>query len=380
MTEYLKIGSLFAGIGGLDIGLERARSITGKTQFQCAWQVENDDYATRVLAKHWPNVRRWGDVCTFLTDSDDINARRVLKERELQQCKEGSKRQSPVSSRKQPTEDCARRAEHDVDIIAAGWPCQDISFAGRGDGLDGERSGLFFEVVRVVRQLRPKYVLLENVAALLNRGLDRVLGELAAIGYDAEWHCIPAAAVGAPHIRDRVFIIAYTASHGRRQGEQDNVGCNPRSEQGTQYRPGMLCQDATDTQQMGRAAGRGIQRDQEQARKRRGEFATGSQDATVTSGPRLEEWNGTPRERPHATTTRGDWWSIEPSVRELVDGVSGRLVRYAGRTSRGTPNRVAKLRCLGNAVVPQVAQYVGEMILNHHEQTDLHNSPQTCDD
>lgn len=330
MIEYLKIGSLFAGIGGLDLGLERARSLTGKTQFQCAWQVENDDYATRVLAKHWPNVRRWGDVCTFPADDHGDTLRD----------KPGRRNGESRTSSGEPSNNGELWY---VDIIAAGFPCQDISFAGRGDGLDGERSGLFFEVVRVVRQLRPKYVLLENVAALLNRGLDRVLGELAAIGYDAEWHCIPAASVGAPHIRDRVFIIA-------------------------------------DTQQMGRTAGCGIQRDQEQGRKRRGEFATGSQDATDASSPRLEEWNGTPRERPHATTTRGDWWATEPTICELVDGVSGRLVRYAGRTSRGTPNRVAKLRCLGNAVVPQVAQYVGEMILNHHEQTGLHNSDQTCDD
>ena len=346
MTEYLKIGSLFAGIGGLDLGLERARSLTGKTQFQCAWQVENDDYATRVLAKHWPNVRRWGDVCTFPADAISEPRRHQRED-----AGHGAERQVPGESDTY----CRYGVPESwhVDIIAAGFPCQDISFAGRGDGLDGERSGLFFEVVRVVRQLRPKYILLENVAALLNRGLDRVLGELAAIGYNAEWHCIPAAAVGAPHIRDRVFIIAYTRlQHGNRgQSHQPE----------TRHGYGHRCEDGEETTD--NASG-----------------CSQEADAADTSGPRLEEWNGTPRERPHATTTRGDWWATEPTICELVDGVSGRLVRYAGRTSRGTPNRVAKLRCLGNAVVPQVAQYVGEMILNHHEQTDLHNSPQTCDD
>ena len=156
----MKFGSLFAGIGGIDLGLERA----GMT---CRWQIEIDEYARQVLAKHWPDVPRYSDI----TEVDG----RVLEP---------------------------------VDLIAAGFPCQDISYAGKGAGLDGERSGLFWETIRMVRQCQPRYVLLENVAALLTRGLDRVLGTLAEIGYDAEWHCIPAAAVGAPHIRDRVFIIA----------------------------------------------------------------------------------------------------------------------------------------------------------------------------
>ena len=144
---------------------------------ECRWQVEIDEYATRVLEKHWPNVRRHDDVRTW------------------------------------PQDDTER-----VDVICGGFPCQDISYAGQGAGLEGERSELFFEAIRVVRQLRPKYVMLENVAALLTRGLDRVLGELGQIGYDAEWHCIPAASVGAPHIRDRVFVIANSQPMGRFNG------------------------------------------------------------------------------------------------------------------------------------------------------------------
>ena len=165
----LTFGSLFAGIGGFDLGFERAGMV-------CKWQVEIDDYANRVLAKHWPNVRRLPDVRTW------------------------------------PQPDTER-----VDVICGGFPCQDISYAGRGAGLEGKRSGLFFEAVRVVRQLRPRIVCLENVAALLTRGLDVVLGTLAEIGYDAEWHCIPAAAVGAPHIRDRAWVVAYAASECSRK-------------------------------------------------------------------------------------------------------------------------------------------------------------------
>lgn len=98
----------------------------------------------------------------------------------------------------------------DLDIWTAGFPCQDISVANTsGEGLDGDRSSLFFKASGLARVLRPRFFLLENVANLLVRGMGRVLGELAEIGFDAEWHCIPAAAVGAPHIRDRVFILAH---------------------------------------------------------------------------------------------------------------------------------------------------------------------------
>jgi DNA (cytosine-5)-methyltransferase 1 len=167
--------SLFAGIGGLDLGLERAG-------MQCVAQVEINDYANKVLSKHWPDVPRFRDV-------------------------------REVGSRNLPA----------ADLICGGFPCQDISYAGRGAGLAGERSGLWYEYARIVSELRPRYVLVENVAALLTRGLSDVLGTLASLGYDAEWHCIPAAYVGAPHRRDRVFIIAY-ASEVRRQRNNQGGG------------------------------------------------------------------------------------------------------------------------------------------------------------
>lgn len=170
IVPSLTFGSLFAGIGGFDLGFERAGMV-------CKWQVEIDDYANRVLAKHWPHVHRERDIT-----------------------------------------ECGRHNLEPVDVICSGFPCQDISYAGLGAGLDGERSGLFFQAIRVVCELRPRFVVLENVAALLTRGLDRVLGTLAEIGYNAEWHCIPAAAVGAPHIRDRVFILADSARIVRNGG------------------------------------------------------------------------------------------------------------------------------------------------------------------
>jgi DNA (cytosine-5)-methyltransferase 1 len=165
----LTVGSLFAGIGGFDLGFERAG-------YDIRWQVEINAYCRAVLRKHWPDARRYGDV------------RRV-----------GAHNLEPV------------------DVICGGFPCQDISDAGARVGIDGERSGLWREMARVCRELRPNYLVVENVAALLNRGMGIVLGDLAAIGYDAEWECLPAFAFGAPHRRDRVFLVAH-AQRRRLQG------------------------------------------------------------------------------------------------------------------------------------------------------------------
>lgn len=164
--QVLTFGSLFAGIGGFDLGFERAG-------MECKWQVEIDDYANRVLAKHWPHVKRWPDVRTW----------------------------------PQPDTEW-------VDVICGGFPCQDITSSGKREGIRGERSGLFFEVIRIIRHLRPHYLVLENVSDLLSRGMDTVLGELADVGMDAWWDCIPAAAFGVPQRRFRTFIVAYSPGCG----------------------------------------------------------------------------------------------------------------------------------------------------------------------
>jgi len=169
----MTVGSLFSGIGGFDLGFERAG-------FEVRWQVEIDPYARAVLERHWPNVSRYFDV------------RRV------------------------------RHLER-VDVVCGGFPCQDVSFAGPGEGLAGARSGLWSEFRRIIRSLRPRYVVVENVAALAVRGLDTVLGDLAALGFDAEWSSISACAVGAPHLRQRLFIVAYTNGEHGRPGLRDSV-------------------------------------------------------------------------------------------------------------------------------------------------------------
>jgi DNA (cytosine-5)-methyltransferase 1 len=164
----MTVGSLFSGIGGFDLGFERAG-------YDVRWQVEIDDYANRVLAKHWPNVRRYRDV-----------------------------------------RECGATNLEPVDVVIGGFPCQDISFAGFGAGLDGARSGLWAEYRRIIGELRPRYVVVENVAALLDRGIGRVLGDLATLGFDAEWSTLSACSVGLPHMRQRLFIVAYAnGQHGR---------------------------------------------------------------------------------------------------------------------------------------------------------------------
>ena len=189
----LRILDLFSGIGGFSLGLER----TGG--FETVAFCEIEPFPRKVLAKHWPNVPVYEDVRTLTAErlaADGIG----------------------------------------VDVICGGFPCQDISDAGHQVGIDGERSGLWSEIARLVGELRPRHVIVENVSALLGRGLDQVLIDLAALGYDADWECIPASAVGAPHPRDRIWILAY-----------------PESQQGTEVHNRV---SRAFTRQLGREIGR----------------------------------------------------------------------------------------------------------------------------
>jgi DNA (cytosine-5)-methyltransferase 1 len=157
----ITFGSLFSGIGGMDLGLERAGMV-------CKWQVEINPFCQRVLAKHWPNVKRHDDI-TKLTGEE----------------------LAPV------------------DCIAGGFPCQDISSSGKKVGITGRKSGLWKDMARIVRHVRPRFIIVENVSAILARGVSTVLGDLAESGYDAEWQCLPVAAFSLPHIRERIFILGY---------------------------------------------------------------------------------------------------------------------------------------------------------------------------
>ena len=171
MTK-LRVLDLFSGIGGFSLGLER----TGG--FETVAFCEIEEFPRKVLKKHWPKVPCYHDV-------RELTAERLAADGIT------------------------------VDVITGGFPCQDISLAGKGAGLDGGRSGLWAQIARLSSELRPAFVIVENVSALLGRGMGRVIGDLAEIGYDAEWHCIQASRVGAPHDRDRVWIIANSHKVGR---------------------------------------------------------------------------------------------------------------------------------------------------------------------
>ena len=303
------VGSLFAGIGGFDLGFERAG-------FDVKWQVEIDHYCRRVLAKHWPDVKRHDDVKTF-----------------------------------PPTE----AEEWKVDCIIGGFPCQDISVAGRGAGIDGERSGLWSEYARIVRLLRPRFVVVENVPALLARGLGRVLGDLAACGYDAEWDCLPAVAFGAPHIRDRVFVIAH--ANGERCQELDVPAVAARAglaDRGDDARP---IPDAKGQRRRAWRPGRTTRLGSRQentaamADAERAEWGPGgSRGCGMVHAPlclsseRKKDSGGAEL----GNEEGGGQWSIEPNV---------------GRVAHGVPARVDRLRGLGNAVVPQVAEWIGRRVM-----------------
>jgi DNA (cytosine-5)-methyltransferase 1 len=162
MDKQLTHGSLFAGIGGMDLGLERAG-------FKTLWQVEINDFCRQILEQHFPDAERFADI-----------------------------------------HHCGLSNLKRVDLISGGFSCQPHSVAGKQLGRADER-WIWPEFKRIVRALRPDYVLLENVPGLLDSGFGEVLGDLAEIGYDAEWACIPASALGAPHSRERLIAIAYSA-------------------------------------------------------------------------------------------------------------------------------------------------------------------------
>jgi DNA (cytosine-5)-methyltransferase 1 len=285
--EKLRVLDLFSGIGGFSLGLER----TGG--FETVAFCEIEPFPRRVLAKHWPGVPCYEDVRNL-------------------------------------TADTLARDGIAVDVITGGFPCQDLSVAGKRAGLAGERSGLWSEIVRLVGELRPRYVIVENVANLLSgpseqRGgwFGRVLGDLAECGYNAEWRNIPACMVSAPHRRERVWIVAHPKKM-HRNGCDDYpckcMGCWPLSKLGNDGWS-VFVADAAEVRQSG---SREFIITGDCKAKSEGETAN-----VVSSGIR-------------------PIWSVEPAV---------------GRVANGVPNRVDRLSGLGNAVVPQIPELIGRAIL-----------------
>ena len=291
-------GSLFSGIGGLDLGLDRAG-------FECRWQCELEPFARRILDKHWPGVPKYEDITK-------------LKGSEVEK----------------------------VDLLCGGFPCQDLSQAGKRAGIKGSRSGLWFEFARLIGELRPRYVLIENVPGLLvYDGMRRVLGELSRRGYDAVWFCLRAADFGASHLRKRVFIVAYArCEHEQLQQWRD----------GAQHPRGGG--DLANTQHSSRCAeqfsGTGERSDRAAVHGR--QFTQPSElfGMPFAPGPSDPRWPVILAERPDLAP------ALESKICQLADGISRGL-------DRAMKDRTKRLSRLGNAVVSQIAEWIGLRILDH---------------
>ena len=379
----LTVGSLFSGIGGLDLGLERAG-------MEVIWQSEIDPYACKVLSKHWPEVVNHGNI-------KEIKWGDVVR----------------------------------PDIICGGYPCQPFSTAGKRNGTDDPRH-LWPWVRQAISELRPQYAILENVRGHVSLGLNVVLGEMASIGYDAEWQIVSAASVGAPHRRDRVIIVAYPSEqlkHGRGHynskgafgqreaiqepisgsnsvstdkvfteqrwlnalsligsgsadvADPDSIGLERKRTQQQATRTARSSQDSrksmadsdssdtTDGRQrqgiQGQDSSRGDDGSGSGSDTRQVSMGSTGQDSGDVANTNTRETSGRVGSVPTDTgqvRERRDyaggkeshagrqWWQIEPDV---------------GRVANGIPSRVDRLRGLGNAVVPQVAELVGRMVIDY---------------
>jgi DNA (cytosine-5)-methyltransferase 1 len=286
----MKVGSLFSGIGGLDLALEAFGG-------EVVWQCDSDPFCRAVLAKHWPGVRCYEDV-------RDIDATAVP-----------------------------------VDVICGGFPCQPVSVAGRRKGKNDAR-WLWPEFARIVSVLRPHAVFIENVPGLRTLGLRDVLADLAGLGFDAEWGCFTAAEVGAPHIRRRLFVLAY--ANGELRGLQPGRFSGKTGADSSVTGDDGAPRDVADAKGDGRRSWRarrpapGGSREPEQT----------LQNLADADGHREQQ----PKGRVIAErgwVSNGGWWSVEPDV----DRVAARI-----------PGGVDRLRALGNAVVPQQAALAWETL------------------
>jgi DNA (cytosine-5)-methyltransferase 1 len=226
-----------------------------------------------------------------------------------------------------------------VDVVSGGFPCSDISCAGRGAGIEGEKSGMWREMARVIREVRPRFVFVENTPMLTSRGLGRVLGDLAALGFDAQWGVLGAAEVGAPHQRDRIWIVGLDR-HADRIDERTEQKI-ARHKQGTYAI--RVYQEVAHSNHMWQSQPQGSERDQ------RGWVGNSSGTVPNPDQAGLQERNWrTATGGPLATPIQCDWWDSEPDVGRVAHGVAARLDR---------------LKALGNGQVPIVAAQACDLLM-----------------
>ena len=300
----MKMGSLFSGIGGLELGLERAIP-----SLQTVWQVEKEPFCRSILERHWPNTKRYNNVLHV-----------------------GAHNLEPV------------------DVICAGFPCQSISIAGNMEGLENEeKSGLWWQVHRLVSEFQSighaPILVLENVANIIRVGGTDVVGSLTAIGYDIEWTIISAAQCGAPHLRRRWFAVAYPSTIGyylRNElafADTNSIGCRTSSD--------------TEREHQHRVHREGDTTQGEQQRSERkfgiGEDSHASTN-TISTRTQVQTEGQQPSKQMFGSTSKTQWQGF-PTQSPVC------------RRDDGIPNRVDRLRALGNAVVPQCAEWVGQQIV-----------------
>lgn len=401
-SKQLTFGSLFAGIGGFDLGLERAG-------LRCAWQVEKDEYCRRVLARRFPGVKQYGAI----------------------------------------EETGAANLEW-VEVLCGGFPCQDLSLAGKRAGIvKGSRSNLWFEYARLIGEIRPRYVLIENVAGLLVRdSMLRVLGELSKLGYVGVWRSLRASEFGASHQRKRVFIIAWNLAYcegggwGELRQSSGSDGFTDRNDKAMDNATSARCERGensgaigkTQTENRGRSeklSGRGFiladssRGQREQSRRREpdkgnvgrngisgsygcgasmGEKSISYSDSSRLQDSEQEEPEGE-REQQTRTTEQlhrapmGSWsdgdggripttregigcfapgpnsesWrailkrypDLSPTLKSPIRGVANGFPDWLDRAMK---HRTKRLSRLGNAIVPQVAQWLGERVIEFDRQ------------
>ena len=327
MTK-LRVLDLFSGIGGFSLGFEK----TGK--FETLAFCEIDKNCHKVLKKHWPEIPIYPDI-TILD---------------------------------------GKLFKNKVDVICGGFPCQDVSVAGKQKGLVDEngketRSGLWFQYKRIIEEIKPKYVVIENVKNLQSNGFATVLKDLHEIGYNAEWHVISARSIGSCHLRERLWIIAYPHSKPLR--------IEPEREEKRRNK----IQQSEKTEPSNNGEKRNIE-----SPNSNGEFRLGG-EFKIKSNERREQtfsdstsgtfkiadsynfrlWRSFASEEDKqkwwAKTSFSfrDWWKVESSVCRVDDGLSGRLYEN---------NRKERIKQLGNSIVPQIAQLIAEKLIEYEESME----------
>ena len=282
MIETLKILDTFAGIGGFSYAAHELVGGFETTQF-----VEIDPFCQKVLKKHFPKVPCHDDIKTFTAYPGQY------------------------------------------DVITGGFPCQDISVAGRREGItDQSRSGLFYELIRVIRLVRPKFVVMENVAAILNNGLDIVLGELSEAGYDAEWSIISASSLGAAHRRSRWWCVAYTNDYGSSPSSINEI--NDQTDSSSQKRQNQVSESSGSSESSDSRIVRSFERN-------------------------VTDSNSEGLQRKILSKMESGIWSAKHTRRLDPNWRSYVSKPILPRGSYGLSNRVDRTKALGNSIVPAVA-------------------------